>query len=271
MQFQIPQFIETESKIIGPLTLKQFGYIAGAGLIIFLLFFTLKMIVWIFLSVIIGSLGLALAFLKYNGQKFPSILISILKYIWKPKFYIWASPKKGVISPEMKETAPKIPAIKAGQAAAVLESPARPAPVSVAPELKTVQPKPITRTAAPVKEPVLEKIKIKQKKQSVPDQAVRPKTTVLVSKKEEAKKQKQIFIKAQEEADQAAAPKKPKPGPRGLGALWLKLVITTKALTRREKKPPVAAAAADQKSKEIFEMFRKITGDREVARRVDYR
>ena len=28
MQFQTPQFIETENKIIGPLTLKQFFYLA---------------------------------------------------------------------------------------------------------------------------------------------------------------------------------------------------------------------------------------------------
>ena len=31
MQFQVPQFIETEDKVVGPLTLRQFMYIAGAG------------------------------------------------------------------------------------------------------------------------------------------------------------------------------------------------------------------------------------------------
>ncbi len=36
MQFPVPQFTEVEDKIIGPLTLKQFGIIFGVGVIIFL-------------------------------------------------------------------------------------------------------------------------------------------------------------------------------------------------------------------------------------------
>ena len=31
MRFQVPQFIEIESKIFGPLTFKQFIYLAGGG------------------------------------------------------------------------------------------------------------------------------------------------------------------------------------------------------------------------------------------------
>ena len=46
MQFQVPQFIETEDKIVGPLTLRQFLYIGAAGLLSFLLFFVLKIWFW---------------------------------------------------------------------------------------------------------------------------------------------------------------------------------------------------------------------------------
>ena len=38
MRFQVPQFIEIESKIFGPLTLKQFIYLIGGGGIIFILY-----------------------------------------------------------------------------------------------------------------------------------------------------------------------------------------------------------------------------------------
>jgi hypothetical protein len=31
MRFQVPQFTDVEDKIVGPLTLKQFVYLAGAG------------------------------------------------------------------------------------------------------------------------------------------------------------------------------------------------------------------------------------------------
>ena len=37
MQFKVPQFIDMEDKIVGPLTLKQFAYILGAGGFSFLL------------------------------------------------------------------------------------------------------------------------------------------------------------------------------------------------------------------------------------------
>ena len=38
MQFQVPQFIEIEDKIFGPLTFKQFIYLAGGGGLCFLLY-----------------------------------------------------------------------------------------------------------------------------------------------------------------------------------------------------------------------------------------
>ena len=31
MRFQLPQFIETETKLVGPFTLKQFIYLAGGA------------------------------------------------------------------------------------------------------------------------------------------------------------------------------------------------------------------------------------------------
>ena len=69
------------------------------------------------------------------------------------------------------------------------------------------------------------------------------------------------------------SPQKP-PG-QNLKNLWLKLSTATKTIAHREKRPPQAAAQNAQspgtKSEEIFELFRKITGEREVARRVDYR
>ena len=38
MRFQVPQFIEIEDKIFGPLTIKQFIYIAGGAGLCFILF-----------------------------------------------------------------------------------------------------------------------------------------------------------------------------------------------------------------------------------------
>ena len=89
MQFQVPQFIETEDKIVGPLTLRQFLYIGAAGLLSFLLFFVLKIWFWFMITAILGTLTSALAFIKYNGRPMHVIILSAFKYLWQPRFYLW--------------------------------------------------------------------------------------------------------------------------------------------------------------------------------------
>lgn len=89
MQFQVPQFIDIEDRIFGPLTLKQFLYLAGAGALSFILFFALQTPVWIGVTIVLGAIASALAFIKYNGQTMLSTLGSLFRYLWFPKFYIW--------------------------------------------------------------------------------------------------------------------------------------------------------------------------------------
>lgn len=89
MQFQVPQFIETESKIVGPLTLKQFLYIAAAFLFCFFMFFILKTFAWVVLTVIVGIITFALAFIRVNGRPLTVILKSAIGYLWQPKTYVW--------------------------------------------------------------------------------------------------------------------------------------------------------------------------------------
>lgn len=89
MQFQVPQFIETEDKIIGPLTLKQFLYLAAAGGISFACFFFLKTWLWLIVTLLVGTAGAALAFININGQPLPKILMAAVGFYWKPRLYLW--------------------------------------------------------------------------------------------------------------------------------------------------------------------------------------
>ncbi|MDP1629319.1 MAG: PrgI family protein [bacterium] len=102
MQYQVPQFIEIEDKIIGPLTLKQFLYLAGPAVISFILFFALSFGIWLLLTIILGVLGLSLAFVKINGRPFINFLLSVFWYYFKPKIFIWK--KAEPASPETIET-----------------------------------------------------------------------------------------------------------------------------------------------------------------------
>lgn len=87
--FQVPQFIEQKAKIVGPLTLPQFLYLAGAGGISLFAFYTFTFSLWLFITIVAGACGLALAFVKINGRGLPRALLSALFFLWRPRVYTW--------------------------------------------------------------------------------------------------------------------------------------------------------------------------------------
>ena len=93
MQFQVPQFTDIEDKVIGPFTLKQFLYLAGAGGVLFILFKSVKLFLFILLSIPIGGLAIALAFVKVNNRPFISLIKHFFGFLGKPDFYVWRKPK----------------------------------------------------------------------------------------------------------------------------------------------------------------------------------
>ena len=95
MQFQVPQFIEVEDKIFGPLTIKQFIYLAGGVGLCVLIYFTLPLFIGIFLMVPIVIISLALSFYKINNKAFIYVLEAAVMYSIHNKLYIWKKePKK---------------------------------------------------------------------------------------------------------------------------------------------------------------------------------
>ena len=89
MQFQVPQFIEVEDKIFGPLTFKQFIYLAGGAGISFTLYSTLPSYISYILILLIVGFSLALAFYTKNNKPFINILEYAFKYWSSNKLYIW--------------------------------------------------------------------------------------------------------------------------------------------------------------------------------------
>jgi hypothetical protein len=90
MQFNVPQFLEIEDKIIGPLTLKQFGYLAGGGSVIFLAYFYAPTkLIFVLVSIPITLFAFAMAFVKINGRPFIYFLGSFINYFLKPKLFVW--------------------------------------------------------------------------------------------------------------------------------------------------------------------------------------
>lgn len=89
MQFQVPQFLDIEDRIFGPLTLKQFLYLAGAGAVSFVTYFAFEPWLWAVTTGVAALIAVALAFLKFNGRPAIFYLIAALKYAWRPKMYLW--------------------------------------------------------------------------------------------------------------------------------------------------------------------------------------
>ena len=102
MQFQVPQFVEVEDKIVGPFSLKQFLYVGGAVGASLLLFFILTFWLWVVLSVFIIAGGVALALIKINGQPIIKVIMSAIGFYWRPQTYVWQQKKE-----KAGEAAPK--------------------------------------------------------------------------------------------------------------------------------------------------------------------
>lgn len=90
-QYQVPQFIEVEDKIFGPLTLKQFIYLAGAGGIsaIFVFGLPIPRFFGIVFALPVVGFALALAFLRVNDRPFIDTLEAAFNFFRKEKLYLW--------------------------------------------------------------------------------------------------------------------------------------------------------------------------------------
>ena len=92
MHAQVPQFIDIEDKIIGPFTLKQFGYFAGGAIIIGIFYMLFKLYIVIIFGIPIAILSAALAFYKINGRPFLYYLKGFMGFGIKQHVYVWKKP-----------------------------------------------------------------------------------------------------------------------------------------------------------------------------------
>ena len=100
-QFVVPQFIDVEDKIFGPITTRQFLILLVAGLAIFISFKLADIALFIFLLVLIGGVALVLAFVKINGQTFHFFLLNIFQTMRRPSLRIW---NKSMTKAELNES-----------------------------------------------------------------------------------------------------------------------------------------------------------------------
>jgi len=105
-QFTVPQFIDVEDKIIGPVTTRQFVIMLVAGLLIFILYKLLTFWFFVFFGVLIFVVSSVIAFVRINGQPFHFFMLNILQTWRSPKLQIWDKTVPDEVLREQLKTPP---------------------------------------------------------------------------------------------------------------------------------------------------------------------
>jgi hypothetical protein len=88
-QFTIPQFIDVEDKIIGPITTRQFVIMLSGFFLIaacYKLFdFSLFVVSGLFILIVFGLF----AFIKINGRPFHFFALNVIQTMRRPRLRVW--------------------------------------------------------------------------------------------------------------------------------------------------------------------------------------
>ena len=88
-QFLVPQFIDVEDKIIGPITTRQFVMMLISLLLVFVFFKALAFVYFVVASVFTVALFAGLAFAKINGRPIHFFLLNFIQTIKRPDLRVW--------------------------------------------------------------------------------------------------------------------------------------------------------------------------------------
>ena len=100
IRFIVPQFIDAEDKIIGPVTVRQFIIVIVGGLFIFAAYKLADFTLFLLETFIIAVVTLAFAFVKVNGAPFHLFFANFLNTLVKAKIRVWK--KENIITQELK-------------------------------------------------------------------------------------------------------------------------------------------------------------------------
>lgn len=89
MRYQVPQFVDIEDQIIGPLTLKQFLIYVGAALVLVPVYLFSDLSLFLTLAIPILAVAAAFAHWKINGKSLAATIGNGLNFFLGGQLYIW--------------------------------------------------------------------------------------------------------------------------------------------------------------------------------------
>ncbi|PJE76815.1 hypothetical protein COV05_02495 [Candidatus Uhrbacteria bacterium CG10_big_fil_rev_8_21_14_0_10_48_16] len=99
-QFTVPQFIDAEDKIFGPVTARQFIILMIVFLLDFILFRLLSFTQFLIFGIPLIMLGGVVAFVRINGAPFHYFILNIIQTLKKPRLRVWS---RGYSDSELRE------------------------------------------------------------------------------------------------------------------------------------------------------------------------
>jgi len=105
MRFLVPQFIDVEPKVFGPITVRQFLIMIVGAMTMFITYKMTDFSLFIFMGLIELMTFGTVAFMKINGQPFHYFVLNFVQTVRKPAVRIW---KKEEIKVKEKKEKEKI-------------------------------------------------------------------------------------------------------------------------------------------------------------------
>jgi hypothetical protein len=88
--FLVPQFIDVESKIFGPITTRQFLIMMVCGMLDFIFYKVFYTNTFIVVAVINTGLFMIVAFLRINGMPFHYFFLNLMQTLGRARIRIWS-------------------------------------------------------------------------------------------------------------------------------------------------------------------------------------
>lgn len=103
-QFVVPQFIDVESKIIGPITTRQFLILLGATLLIALFYRIFDFLTFLIVGILTLAIAIVFSFVKINGRPFHYFVLNLIQTTKRPGVRVWNH--KAILREKQEEIIP---------------------------------------------------------------------------------------------------------------------------------------------------------------------
>jgi hypothetical protein len=90
-QFTVPQFIDVEDKVIGPITVRQFIIMLAGFLVIAIFYKLLDFSAFVVAGLTVFGVSSTFAFVRINGMPFHFFILNFVQTSFRPFIRVWSN------------------------------------------------------------------------------------------------------------------------------------------------------------------------------------